>query len=95
MNLLASQYEDRNTPGDFIQHIENASEVDGVNSEAEILGNQENTTIFLPLNMNITQDPDVWARASNIGEYVVSSHRVYSIPGSTITIISDPSFTNP
>ena len=67
-NHLANQYEDRNLAGDFIQHTEITSEVDGMNREAEILENQENQTILLPLNTNITQDPDVWARANNIGE---------------------------
>jgi hypothetical protein len=68
-NILANQYEDGNTTQDFVEQnaITGQSEVDEVNDEAELPENQQNSTTVLPLNTNITQDPEVWARANNIG----------------------------
>ncbi|CAB3999721.1 WD repeat-containing and planar cell polarity effector fritz homolog [Paramuricea clavata] len=67
-NILANQYEDGNTTQDFVEQnaTTGQSEVAEVNGEAELPENQQNSTTVLPLNTNITQDPDVWARANNI-----------------------------
>ena len=69
LNILANQYEAGNNTQDFVEQnaITGQSEVDGVNDEAELPENQQNSTTVLPLNTNITQDPEVWARANNIG----------------------------
>ena len=66
MNILANQYEDGNTTQDFVEQnaITGQSEVDEVNGEAELPENHQNSTMVLPLNTNITQDPNVWARAN-------------------------------
>ena len=68
-NILANQYEDGNNTQDFVEQnaITGQSEVDEVNGEAELPENHQNSTTVLPLNTNITQDPEVWARANNIG----------------------------
>ena len=68
-NILANQYEDGNNTQDFVEQnaITGQSEFDEVNGEAELPENHQNSTTVLPLNTNITQDPEVWARANNIG----------------------------
>ena len=71
VNILANQYADRNERQDFVEHTGNTRQNDGVNGEAGISENHENTTMFLPLNTSITEDPNVWALANNIGEWNV------------------------
>ena len=68
LNILGDHYDRTNTQ-DFIDQnaMTRQSEVDGVNDEREISVNQ-NANTLLPLNTNITQDPDVWALANNIGK---------------------------
>ena len=68
LNILGDHYDRTNTQ-DFIDQNAGTrqSEVDGVNDEREISVNQ-NVNTLLPLNTNITQDPDVWALANNIGK---------------------------
>ena len=68
LNILGDHYDRTNTQ-DFIDQsaVTRENEVDRVNGEREISVNQ-NANTLLPLNTNITQDPDVWALANNIGK---------------------------
>ena len=71
LNIMTNQYEDRNNTPDVVDEasVRRNNEVDSTNNEAEMAVSQPRTDIFLPLNTNITENPDVWALASNIGEY--------------------------
>ena len=70
LNILRDHYANRNSTQDFVEvnSLTRQSEVDEVNNEAEISVNHQNSNTLIPLNTNITQDPDVWALANSIGE---------------------------